>query len=353
MKTMLQKELKKEINNSLFSGAAIGIYSHNNDRRIEIYQGEVKNESKESITESTFFDLASLTKAMVTALLTMTFSRQGLLLTTPISEIYGDKIGIGGKTTISDLLLHKSGLIDHRKFYEKCEGNCKDFIIDQIVHEKPVYERGKKQIYSDLGYILLGDILEKYSDQRLDLLWRERIAIPLGIEDEFFFSSEPEESTKSCAYTTSLVDNSVSYCGQVHDDNCRVMGGIAGHAGLFGTIKGSLKLYISLLNCFLGKGDLPFIDQDVLKTFWQKPPQSRWAFGFDTPSELFSTSGKHFSTATVGHLGFTGTSFWIDPFQEVVVAVFTNRAVYSDNLRKMKIFRPRIHNLIMEGLQSI
>lgn len=350
MKQKLKIMLKNEIENSLFSGAGIGIFSKKKGVIIDAYEGVVQKNSCESISNTTFFDLASLTKAMVTTLLSMAFVQDGGDLMTPISEFYGEKVGIGEKTTLSDLLLHTSGLTDHRKFYENCSHNCADAVVSQILAEKPMYKCGEKQVYSDLGYILLGDILEKVSGEKLNKLWKKRVAAPLGIEEEFYFSSDPELTNKSCAYTTSLVDNSVSYCGQVHDDNCRVMGGIAGHAGLFGTIKGSLKLYISLLNCFLGEEELAFVSRSILKQFWKKPAQSRWALGFDTPSALYSTSGQHFSNKTVGHLGFTGTSFWIDPTQEIIVAVFTNRAVYNDNLREMKQFRPRIHDAIMEGL---
>lgn len=352
MKRKLQDMLKKEIENSLFSGAGIGVFSKKNNLKIDIYQGTTDKFSGEPICEDTFFDLASLTKAMVTALLTMTLVRDGLVLSTPLTEIYGEKIGIGGEVTIMDLLLHQSGLVDHRKFYERCFTGCKTFILSQIITEKPIYKRGEKQVYSDLGYILLGDIIEKWSGENLASLWKKRIVNPLKLEDQFLFSSEWQLANKSCACTTSIVDNSINYCGQVHDDNCRVMGGISGHAGLFGTIKGSLNLYISLLNCFLGKGDLSFIKQDILKQFWKKPEKSRWALGFDTPATLFSTSGKYFSQESVGHLGFTGTSFWIDPVKEIVVAVFTNRAIYN-NLSDMKKFRPRIHNAIMEELNIL
>ncbi|CAG35376.1 serine hydrolase domain-containing protein [Desulfotalea psychrophila] len=340
--------LVEGVKEGLFSGASVAAFHGMKGQSFLVNCGNTGDNNTFLVSEDTFYDLASLTKPLVTALSIACLVERGLLtLGTRLSEIYGNLSGKKGDISIGHLLSHASGLPAHVKFYESCKEDCWQYVIENILYVEPLAEVGES-IYSDLGYMLLADIIEKKVGKRLCDFWFEEIAIPLGLEEDFCFSGNKHLGPENCALTSNIVDNFVYYCGQVHDDNCRSMGSYAGHAGLFGTVKGLLKLCKSIVNSYFSKGTLSFCSRDVLLLFLQRQQGSHWTYGFDTPSGLYSTSGRYFSQHTVGHLGFTGTSFWCDLEENIIIILLTNRALFNNNLRKMKVFRPVLHDHIME-----
>ncbi|MBP9839132.1 MAG: serine hydrolase, partial [Proteobacteria bacterium] len=138
---------------------------------------------------------------------------------------------------------------------------------------------------------------------------------------------------------------------EVHDDNAWAMGGIAAHSGIFSNALDLHQFAFEMIECYHGRGGL--INKEVMKLFWTPAlvdPESTWALGWDTPSKVGSSAGKYFSKSTVGHLGFTGCSMWIDPEKELAVILLTNRVHPSVDNLLIREFRPIVHNLVMQAL---
>ena len=227
-------------------------------------------------------------------------------------------------------------------------------ILQKIVKEPLQYSRGTTCLYSDLGFILLGLLLEKSAQIPLDQLYRKNIIEPLNLAEKIFFmpsnSSVQTEKTKMAA-TEDCPWRKKIMQGEVHDEHCWLMGGVAGHAGLFGTVGGVLSLCECLLDCWQERASHPAFSNNLLRYAlnWKQPGES-WRLGFDTPSSGRSSSGRYFSPKSVGHLGFTGTSFWIDPEQNVIVVLLTNRVHPSRENIKIREFRPFFHDFLMEKI---
>ena len=140
--------------------------------------------------------------------------------------------------------------------------------------------------------------------------------------------------------------------GIVHDDNCRFYGEICGHAGLFGTAPAVLALCRELLLLLKGERSRLTISPEVFAQACSPLGTSEWTAGFNRRSDDESSSGDYFSSQSIGHLGFTGTSFWIDPEQDLVVVILTNRVIKGDDQEGIKKLRPEIHNMIVEHLRT-
>ena len=139
--------------------------------------------------------------------------------------------------------------------------------------------------------------------------------------------------------------------GEVDDENAFAMGGVAGHAGLFAPVREVDRVVHELIRCYAGRSD--FVPQRILREFWTRDKNvkgSTWALGWDSPSPEYSSSGHRFSPAAVGHLGFTGTSVWIEPAKEIAISLLTNRVHPLRDNQAIREFRPKIHDLAMEAL---
>ncbi|MGH7880500.1 MAG: serine hydrolase, partial [Candidatus Binataceae bacterium] len=137
----------------------------------------------------------------------------------------------------------------------------------------------------------------------------------------------------------------------VEDENAFAMGGVAGHAGLFAPVREVDRIVHELMRCYHGRSD--FVPQKIVREFWTRDhtvKDSTWALGWDSPSAEFSSSGHRFSPAAVGHLGFTGTSIWLEPAKELAVTLLTNRVHPRRDNQSIRDFRPQIHDLVMEAL---
>ena len=237
-------------------------------------------------------------------------------------------------------------------------------LLDLILKESMGKESGsfEKAVYSDLGFMLLGIIIEKVMNTDLNEAAKNLVFDPLCVEDIFFI---PEKGHLTSTFSRQkLIKNTAPtlYCpyrkriimGEVHDLNAWAMGGLAGHSGLFGTGKAVCKLLKKFLLIFKGRFEHPVFKRDLMREFFIKQemdPASTWALGFDTPSPEGSSSGDHFSPESVGHLGYTGTSFWMDPREEMIVVFLSNRTFPHDTEKSrlaIKDLRRKLHNLIME-----
>lgn len=347
------------LNNKVFSGASIAISTVNNEgvhRKITNYGFTHFNETKKVINNRTFFDLASLTKPLVTVTSLLILQKDGeISINDPISKFYKNYNSKTKDIKVWQLLSHCSGLPAHREYFKifsktLSNNEKKEKIIQAILDENLLSNPGEKCVYSDLGFILLGNIIEKVSGQKLDKYWIKNICEPLELSDELIFPVNlPKKNhdfavTGKCSWSGELLN------GIVHDDNCRFIGGVAGHAGLFGTNKGLAIFCESLLSQLKNlKGNSIFENSELLN--WVKKLDGKsWSTGFDTPTTLGSSCGKKFSKKSIGHLGFTGVSFWIDFEKGINISLLTNRVISDESNRAIKIFRPVIHDVIMEHL---
>lgn len=316
--------------------------------------------SGQPVTRETLYDLASLTKPLATTLAVMVLIQDGKLrLDQTLSEIISDvnntpKAGI----QIRHLLYHISGLPDYRPYYIDMNRLPvvlrKDALRKKLVSEPLVSDVGTQTLYSDIGFMFLQWVIEEISGTVLDDFVEKRIFEPAGIQNLFFVVHDkgiPDgnyAATELCPWRQFLLN------GQVHDDNAYVMGGVAGHAGLFGTAESVHALLVELLNAFHGKSSQQILDSGLVRTFLRKKDRPQRVLGFDVPSSTGSSCGDRFCRdATVGHLGFTGTSFWMDLQQQVIVILLTNRIHPSRSNEQIKKFRPLIHNQVMKQLGSL
>ena len=355
------------INDRVIPGLVMAVGQAGQVRLLEAFgQRQIEPEPAPA-TVDTVYDLASLTKAVVTSLLIMKGVEEGLLhLDRPLGdhlELLQDR----PEVTLRRVLAHAGGFPAHRKFYESglikvapSQAN-RAAIVQMAVTEPLAYPPGSKSIYSDLGFILLGALIDQAMSARLDALAERLIFQPLGLSSLGFvdlvaghsaaqFRGHDVAPTERCPVRGRLV------VGEVHDLNAFAMGGIAGHAGLFGGIQDVLRLACVLCAAYHGRGidgGDPFVQPEVLHEFWQPAgiPGSTWRLGWYGPSAQGSLAGDLISRHAVGHLSFTGCSLWIDPEQEICVAVLTNRIhpeVRDDP--RFRALRPALHDAALQAI---
>jgi len=302
------------------------------------------------------FDLASLTKPLVTSLSILSLVKNGSIALTDKLSTYLKLTGVGAeKITIEHLLEHTAGLPAHHEYFRSLIALSEDVrakaILDSIQQEKLFTRPGTTELYSDLGFILLGKLVEKMSGDTLSEYWQREIIGPLGLENGLYFAAKKDLSGIVFPTTGMCLWSNKELSGIVNDDNCRSMGGVAGHAGLFGTTEGLLDLLHILMQMYGESYSHPsFTFAAVAKILGTT--HGRFVVGFDTPTGVTPSSGKYFSDKTLGHLGFTGTSFWMDCEKKIAVVVLTNRVLCGADLSGIRRFRPAVHDLIMERLKD-
>jgi len=329
--------------------------------------------SGQPVKSSTIYDLASLTKPLVTVTSVLMLIQSGKLeLDAPIQDILVDLEGAPiGLASVRELLNHCAGLPGWRPLYERLE--AKGIIsgltqpasirlaVLQLIRDEPlIHERRERSLYSDLGFILLGLAVERACGLPLDKHFDETVAKPLKAQPLLFCPAEAASSEAinqrvdllSIAPTEWDDRRGRLLCGEVHDENAAAMGGVAGHAGLFGTAGAVLAVSGAWLRAYCSQSSI--LDRELVREFTMRPsdlPQSSWALGWDTPSAP-SSSGSYFSPASFGHLGYTGTSLWIDPQQELEVVLLSNRVHPSRKNDAIRAFRPLIHDLVFREYVS-
>ncbi len=317
--------------------------------------GFTNGEKLSVITEKSIYDLASLTKPLVTALCIFELINRGQLhFADSLEKFFKETPSDKKKINLLNLLNHCSGFPAHNLYVNK----LKNFpmqergknLIKMILSEKLQYKPGSYTIYSDLGYILLGKIIEQVSGKSLDNLWRESFSIPLKLEKELFFRRNEVSNSRDFVETGICSWSNKRLYGVVNDDNCRILHGVAGHAGLFGTARGVLKLCEHVLSKYRKRCFPVFSEKKAENANLLDINPGSWFYGFDTPSGAFSSSGKYFSKQTVGHLGFTGTSFWLDLTRGIGVVFLTNRVLLSEDTLQIKKLRPKVHDITMKCL---
>lgn len=335
-----------------------------------IYEGAVGRLSSqipgEGVTIHTCYDLASLTKVLATTTALLLLMQRGkLTLDDRIDRILIALQGsAAGAASIHQLLTHSSGLSGWRPYYERLVSleagqsgfpgrtAAREAVLGYIAQEALVYERGSRSLYSDLGFMLLGWAVERLAGESLDQFCNNQIYRPLEAQPLAYVPREsqamPAASLESHAIAPTEDDpwRGRMLCGEVHDENAFALGGVAGHAGLFGTARAVLAVAKAWMDGRRGKTGLLHPDLVTLFTTRQQGiPNASWALGWDTPSAP-SSSGTRFTPESFGHLGYTGTSLWIDPVKELEVVLLSNRVHPTRKNERIKTFRPLIHDLI-------
>ena len=258
----------------------------------------------------------------------------------------------GGKKdrlTLRHLFTHSSGIHWWIDLWNK-SGNKESAY--KYIYDLPLdFSPGDSMIYSDLGIMLIMDILETVSGQNLDRLANRTIFRPMGLKNTMF--NPPAELLGRIAPTeidTSLKRGLVH--GKVHDENAAFLGGVSSHAGLFSTAEDLASIAQMLLNGGIYR-HRRFFSPETVK-YWTKrqhmPSSSDRAIGWDTPSDHGSSAGDYFSEGSFGHLGFTGTSFWVDPKREIAVILLSNRVHPSRERGGMYKVRRDFHQEVMRAL---
>jgi CubicO group peptidase (beta-lactamase class C family) len=315
----------------------------------------------------TLFDVASITKAAVTSVIAMREVGEGrLVLELPVVELLPEFAGPDrAAVTVRQLLSHSSGLPAHRPFWKQAaEAASERRAVSLLAAREPLeYQPDERVVYSDLGFIVLGWLLERITGERLDVLARKHITGPLGLAATTFMSlSEPEQRARvlgdrSIAATQLCPERHRVLLGEVDDLNAMAMGGVAGHAGLFSTADELARIAAALCRAWRGDdaGDGALVQRDVVRTFWSRSgvAGSTWRLGWDGPAAASSQAGTRFSRAGVGHLGFTGCSLWIDPARETWIVMLSNRVHPAiPNNDRFKHFRPMLHDAIADALDA-
>ena len=347
--------LANAIEDHAFPGAAFGVLARGEVVAIESAGHFTYAADSAPVLPETVFDLASVSKVMATTAMAMLLWERGRLdLDEPIGERLPEFIhnltaqnprrGI----TARMLLAHSSGLPAYAPLFEHCAspGALLAACLRMPLEAPPE----SRTAYSDIGFIVLGHLLETLAGERLDEFCRREIFTPLEMKSTMY--RPPPEVRHSIPPTAR--DDSFRHRllqGEVHDGNCYVLGGVSGHAGLFSNVADTLRFARSIL-----EDGAPIFRPETVDLFTAPhgtPSGPARALGWDIPSPP-SSSGKFFSARSIGHLGYTGTSLWIDLDKKVAIALLTNRTFPGDGpddpSKKIQQVRPRFHDAVLGEL---
>jgi beta-glucosidase-like glycosyl hydrolase/CubicO group peptidase (beta-lactamase class C family) len=311
------------------------------------------------VTPDTLYDIASLTKVVITTTLAMILHERELLdLESPVSRYVPEFQGEGkSEVLVKDLLAHSGGLLWWTDLYRKFEGKTPEeakrgYLAS--IYEMPLdYPPRSKMVYSDLGILLLGEILERVTGKGLEELAKAEILEPLGpvgMRDAMY---RPPASLRSRIAPTEVDSwRGRLVHGEVHDENAFGLGGVAPHAGLFATAR-SLGAFAQMMLNGGAYGGRRLVKSETIALFTRRAnlvPGSSRALGWDTPSPP-SSAGTLFSASSYGHTGFTGTSLWIDPERELFAVLLTNRVHPTRDNPKITELRPAFHDAIVRAIR--
>jgi CubicO group peptidase (beta-lactamase class C family) len=323
----------------------------------------VFDEDAPPVSADTVYDLASLTKVLATTTTAMILVDEGRLDPTKRVSDFVPSVRGGARdaVTVERLLTHSSGLPAHLPLYQEIQG--KEAYLERICATELAYVPGSRSVYSDLGVILLGEILERVAGEPLDAFSRRRIFEPLGMRDTRF--TPGPDLVARIAPTEVDPWRGRLLRGEVHDENAQALGGIAPHAGLFGTAPDLARFAQMLLNGGVFEQNR-IVSRAVVDRFTRRSgtvPGSTRALGFDTPvpsdkaprssipgTSAYSSAGSLWSARSFGHTGFTGTSLWIDPERHLFVVLLTNRVHPTRANDAIRAVRAQVADAIAHGL---
>src|SRR6266403_120490 len=348
--------IEAAVKDKAFPGATLAVGYKG---RVSVHAfGKLSYDAKSpSVNADTMYDIASLTKVVGTTTITEKLFEGDfpvpLDLDAKVERYLPEWISSGSqpewrhRVTVRHLLTHTSGLPAFKEYWRTSKG--KEDTLTRIFAEPLEYEPGTKEIYSDLGIILMAEIVERLTGRTLDDLAKSAIFSPLGLKDTMY--RPPKKLWPQIAPTE--IDNNLRHRlvqGEVHDENAFAIGGVSGHAGLFSTAPDLAAFCQMLLN-----GGV-YAHQRILRratiaqfTTPQQLSGGTRTLGWAVPTEDGS-SGHFFSAHSFGHTGFTGTSIWIDPDRQLFVVLLTNRVHPTRENQKIAQLRPAFHDAVLQAL---
>lgn len=345
----LDAVMQEAVNDGVFPGASLAVIYKGQTVYHQAF-GSLTYNLKDPVADTTtIYDAASLTKPIVTTSIIMQLvERDSLDLNAPVAK-YLPNFACNGKEkiTIEQLMRHNSGLRAHTFFAETCR--TPNEVFQAIEQDSLAYKPGTETKYSDLGFILLGRIIEKVTGQSLPANFHARFSGPLGMKSTMF--NPPQQLQPYIAPTAPDTTWTLPRSRPlVNDQNAALLGGAAGHAGLFTTTGDLMKMVKMLMDGGKYNGHR-YIQAKTVRMFLKKTDAPR-ALGWDIITPGKSSAGSRFSEKSWGHLGYTGTSIWVDPKRELAVILLSNRVWPTEENKKIRKFRPLLHDTVVECLND-
>ena len=356
--SLVDKIINNAISEELFPGAALGIV-YNTHFVVERYYGRHSFVPwTRKIDKNSIFDLASLTKPIGTALsIALLAEKDKIDLSDSLSGFFRNCPSDKANITIFQLLSHTSGLPSWLPLYKKApnKNDTRKYYRKYILKAKLAFEPGSNFLYSDLGFILLGFIVEIVSKKMLFDFFEKELFKLANVK---FYSSKDLELVKELVVPTGFCPiRRRNILLETNDLNTALSSHTLGHAGLFSNLANLINYLRLILAIYKKRVKIEkWLDMNILDKMFRplkKPASTTFALGFDTPSRKNSSSGTLFSKNSIGHLGYTGTSFWIDLDKEIIIIFLSNRTFPFDKREerlKMKDFRAMLHDKIMESI---
>ena len=319
-----------------------------------------------AVQDDTYFDLASLTKVLVTTTILAQWVSDKKCNLDALFSKYLPELPWESQwrdITFRDVLSHRAGFvpwIDLAKvLFEKNKERVPPrkrsafLMLNEIAMMEPSYPKGTKVVYSDIGFIVLGEWMARLERLPLHILFGELVQRPLDCASLLYRPLQENVNVAQIAATENVPWRGGMEKGEVNDDNAFLLEGVAGHAGLFGNAADCAKIGVEWLKAL--KGDSSIISQDTAVEFSARvndEAKGTFGLGWDTAGGEGSSAGGKASKGTFGHLGFTGTSIWLDPIREVSVVLLTNRVHPSSKNDSIRSFRPKFYDEIWKALDS-
>jgi CubicO group peptidase (beta-lactamase class C family) len=342
--------LEQAVLEQAFPGAAFGVLSQGQVMALDGVGRFTYDQPSTKVTASTVYDLASITKVMATTSMAMLLHQDGALsLDQPLTQLLsgfaeGEAAGSPRReVTLRMLLAHASGLPGYVRLFEGPGG--REELLDACLKLGLATSPGSHVEYSDPGFILLGRALEIIAGEDLESFCSREVFSPLAMTSTCFRPPVDWRPLIPPTEDDTTFRHRVIQ-GEVQDENCFILGGVGGHAGLFSNALDPL-LYAE---CLLSGQRFAPASVQLFTARAELPPGSSRALGWDTPSSP-SSSGRFFSPHSAGHLGYAGTSLWIDFERRVAVVLLTNRTWPHRNSQAIRAIRPAFHDAVMESLE--
>lgn len=345
----LDSFLQNEVDEGRLPGAvyAIGLGEEVVHQNVVGY-AENRNGVVRKMQMDTIFDLASLTKVTATLPSILRLLDEGQIRLNDSVGLFVPEFSIGDKSAINvrHLLTHSSGLISHRNYYALA--SSREELLKLVQNESLDTKPDSTVVYSDLGFILLAQIIEAVTGKRIDVYAKENVFAPLGMNETAYC---PNESLFGrIAATEEFADLGVKV-GVVHDENTYTMGGVSGHAGLFAPLDDMVKYVQMWLS-----DENPVLSQAVRKAAvrsYTEHLNGHRGLGFTCRRDAYDHTGDLWPETTVGHTGFTGTSLAFDPVSKLWFVLLTNDVHYGRENKTIVRLRGRVHNIVASALTEL
>lgn len=340
--------LKEAIARAAFPGTSIAITHAEQLVGLKAFGRFTYELDSPAVNTDTLFDLASLTKVIATTTMAMVLYERGALdLDTPVVQIVPELRGTDKRRmeiTLRMLLAHSSGLPAYEKLFLRA--HTKDALLAAVFDMPLAADPGMQAVYSDIGFILLGVALERIAGEPLDRFAQREIFGPCGMARTTFNPPIAMRGTIPPTVDDKIFRHRVVQ-GEVNDENASVMGGVAPQAGVFSTAADVALFAHNLLNAMALR-----VRHETVSLFTRRetaPARTSRALGWDTPSPP-SQAGQYFSQNSFGHLGYTGTSLWVDADRGISITLLTNRTWPDGTRQDIKKVRPSFYDAVMQAL---